>query len=269
MIETHYHLDKLPPESRDSLLASWFAQGLEAIVAPAMDRDSLDQVLEIAQSAPGKVFPAAGLHPERNWQGEQGKAALRQAEALCRWIEQNRDTIWAIGEIGLPWYSLEGGEAPKAAFQALELFLETARRTDLPLILHAVHDMARPCLERLQAYGVKRAVFHWLKAPDFVAQAIAEAGYYASLTPEYICFERDQRLAGFFSIDRLLLETDGPEGLRMGREGVPSPLWSRMTAAALVRRFGKSPLEIERQMDENARCFLARRLEGQTTGLDR
>ena len=108
MIETHYHLDKLPPESRDSLLASWFAQGLEAIVAPAMDRDSLDQVLEIAQSAPGKVFPAAGLHPERNWQGEQGKAALRQAEALCRWIEQNRDTIWAIGEIGLPWYSLEG-----------------------------------------------------------------------------------------------------------------------------------------------------------------
>jgi len=203
MIETHYHLDKLPPESRDSLLASWFAQGLEAIVAPAMDRDSLDQVLEIAQSAPGKVFPAAGLHPERNWQGEQGKAALRQAEALCRWIEQNRDTIWAIGEIGLPWYSLEGGEAPKAAFQALELFLETARRTDLPLILHAVHDMARPCLERLQAYGVKRAVFHWLKAPDFVAQAIAEAGYYASLTPEYICFERDQRLAEAEEQERL------------------------------------------------------------------
>ena len=147
--------------------------------------------------------------------------------------------------------------------------METARRTDLPLILHAVHDMARPCLERLQAYGVKRAVFHWLKAPDFVAQAIAEAGYYASLTPEYICFERDQRLAGFFAIDRLLLETDGPEPLRIGKEGVPSPLWSRMTAAALVRRFGKSPLEIERHMDENARCFLARRLEGQTTGLDR
>lgn len=255
MIETHYHLDQLPPESRDSLLESWFGQGLKAIVAPAMDMDSLEQILKISQQYPGKIFPAAGLHPERDWQGEQREKALEQAREICRRIEQRRDKIWAIGEIGLPWYSLEGREPPRAAWQALDLFLEVARRTGLPLILHAVHGTAGPCLDRLAEHGVKKAVFHWLKAPDAAAQAIAAAGYYASLTPEYVCFQRDQRLAGFFSEDRLLLETDGPEPLRIGKEGVPSPFWSRETAAALARRLGWDALEVEERLDRNARDF--------------
>lgn len=255
MIETHYHLDKLPPESRDSLLESWLDQGLEAVAAPAMDMESLNRILEIARRYPGKIFPAAGLHPERDWRGRQGEAALEQAKEICQWMEQNRDKIWAVGEIGLPWYSLEGREPPPAAFQALDLFLETARRLRLPVVLHAVHGMARPCLDRLLDHGVKKAVFHWLKAPDEEAQAIAAAGYYASLTPEYLCFQRDQRLAGFFSSDRLLLETDGPEPLRIGKEGIPSPLWSRATAAALAQRLGKTPRETEERLDQNARAF--------------
>lgn len=255
MLETHYHLDQLPPESRDSLLESWFCQGLRAIVAPAMDRESLEQLLEIAGKYPGRVFPAAGLHPERDWQGEAGQAALVQAQELCNWAERNRDKICAIGEIGLPWYSLQGGQPPQAAFQALDLFLETARRLDLPVILHAVHGVAQPCLDLLRDHGVKRAVFHWLKAPDTVAKAIGAAGYYASLTPEYTCFPRDRRLASFFPPDRLLLETDGPEPLRIGKKGVPSPLWSRLTAEALAAALGREPLELEQALDRNAIRF--------------
>lgn len=255
MIETHYHLDKLPPESRDRLLESWFRQGLEAIVAPAMDLESLRQILELARRYPGKIFPAAGLHPEREWRGQEGLRALRQADELCRWIEENGDSIWAVGEIGLPWYSLTGREPHRAAFEALDLFLETARETGLPVILHAVHGAAQPCLDRLRDHGVGKAVFHWLKAPDAAAQAVAAAGYWASLTPEYLCFPRDRRLADCFPLDQLLLETDGPEPLRIGREGIPSPLWSRDTAAALAARLSREPLELEREMDQNARRF--------------
>lgn len=251
MIETHYHLDKLPPERLDSLLQAWFRQGLQGIVAPSMDEQSLHRILALAQQYPGKIFPAAGLHPERDWQGEAGQRAIDQAKRLCQWIEQNRDSICAIGEIGLPWYTLEG-QLPEAALQALDLFLETARRLDLPVILHAVHDMAQPCLERLQTHGVKRAVFHWLKAPDGVAQAIAQAGYYGSLTPEYSCFPRDQRLARFFPLNRLLLETDGPEPLRIGKQGIPSPLWSRQTAAALAVHREMALPELQRTVRRNA-----------------
>ena len=83
----------------------------------------------------------------------------------------------------------------------------------------------------------------------------AAAGYWASLTPEYLCFPRDQRLADCFPLDQLLLETDGPEPLRIGREGIPSPLWSRDTAAALAARLSREPLELEREMDQNACRF--------------
>lgn len=152
---------------------------------------------------------------------------------------------------------MEGGRPPQTAFQALDLFLDTARRLELPVILHAVHGMARPCLDRLLDHGVKRAVFHWLKAPDDTARAIAAAGYYASLTPEYTCFPRDRRLAGFFPPDQLLLETDGPEPLRIGKEGVPSPLWSRMTAEALAAALGREPPELEQALDRNAVRFFA------------
>lgn len=245
MIDTHCHLDQLS----DSHLESWFSQGLDAVAAPAMGMDSLRHILALAERWPGRVLPAAGVHPENC-------PALAQAEEMVRWIDRNHSRIIAVGEVGLPWYTLPpGAPIPAESFAILELFLDRALRWDLPVILHAVHGAAAPCLELLRAKGVRRAVFHWLKAPEAVTREILEAGYYVSVTPEVTALERDQRLAELAFPDRLLLETDGPEPLRVSRKGPSTPLWVADSVRWLAARFGLSPGETEARLDANARIF--------------
>lgn len=252
MIDTHCHLDQFPPEVLGDMLEGGFRRGLTAVVAPATGEASLEKLLAIARRWPGRVFPAAGIHPERPMTEE----TLAEARRVAGWITAHRQEVVAIGEVGLPYYSLRPGEAvPEAAFAVLDLFLDCAAACGLPVILHAVHTSAQPCLDRLLAHGVRRAVFHWLKAPEDVVRQIVAAGYYVSVTPEVTALERDQRLADLIPGDRLLLETDGPEPLRVPRRGVPSPLWVEDSLRFLAERFRMSRQEAETLFDANARTF--------------
>lgn len=245
MIDTHCHLDQLP----DPDLDGWFSQGLDMIVAPAMGMDSLQRLLAFAEEWPGRIFPAAGIHPEHG-------PAWKQAEEMAGWIDQNHDRIFAVGEVGLPWYTLPSGSPiPQQSFAILDLFLDWAVRWDLPVILHSVHGAAAPCLERLRSKGVRRAVFHWLKAPEAVTKEILAEGYFVSVTPEVTVLERDQRLADLAFPNQLLLETDSPEPLRIQRKGSPNPLWAADSIRWLSARFGRTEQEIEARLDANARSF--------------
>lgn len=250
MIDTHCHLDQFPPEVLAGMLEDGFARGLTAVVAPAMGEASLEALLALAERWPGRVFPAAGVHPERPMTAE----TLAEARRTADWIAAHPKTVTAVGEVGLPYYSLAPGEGiPETAFAVLDLFLDCAAAGDLPVILHAVHTSARPCLERLLDRGVRRAVFHWLKAPEDVVRQIVEAGYYVSVTPEVTTLERDQRLLDLVPRDRLLLETDGPEPLRIPRPGPSSPLWVESSLRFLAERWHMPCREAEALLDGNAR----------------
>ena len=252
MIDTHCHLAQFPPEELADMLEGGFRHGLTAVVAPATGEGALAALLAIARRGPGRVFPAAGVHPERPMTEE----TLTEASRVAGWITTHRQEVVAIGEVGLPYYSLEPGEViPETTFAVLDLLLDCAVACDLPVILHAVHTSARPCLDRLLAHGVRRAVFHWLKAPEDVVKQIAAAGYYVSVTPEVTTLARDQRLAALVPKDRLLLETDGPEPLRVPRQGASSPLWVEDSLRFLAERWHMSLPEAEALFDANARAF--------------
>lgn len=250
MIDTHCHLDRL--SDPHGTLAQCFAGGISAVIAPTTGEASLEKTLELAAAWPGRVFPAVGIHPERT----PSPALWEEARRLAGWIDENHGRITAIGEIGLPVYSLQPEEEiPPLSFRILDLFLERAVRWDLPVILHAVHRAAAPCLERLAAHGVQRAVFHWLKAPEHAAQQILDAGYFVSVTPEVTAFPRDQKLAAMAWPRRLLLETDAPEPLRIQKPEEPSPLWVRDSLVWLAARMGEPESAAERITDENARTL--------------
>jgi len=95
--------------------------------------------------------------------------------------------IVGVGEIGLPWYSLEG--APDAAAimargrERLDRLLGLASRWDLPVALHAPHGAAVHCPPGAEAPPHRAAVFHWHKAPVEVTHAIVDAGYFVSSPP--------------------------------------------------------------------------------------
>ena len=163
----------------------------------------------------------------------------------------------ALGEVGLPWYSLDGaadgpermrprGEPGSGACSA------SPRATTSPVILHAPSRRRGGALELLRGAGIERAVFHWHKAPVEVTRAILDAGYLISVTPEVVYRDRDRELAQWAPLDSLLVESDGPWPYQGEFESIASGPWLASRVAEELAKIKRLPVdEVMYRISEN------------------
>ncbi len=223
------------------------------MVVPGVGPASNRKVLELGRKYPRIIFPALGFHPERLEHSE--KDALEVLEMIAR----ERDSICAVGEVGLPWYGNRARDADvsDAAKLTLARFAQAAVALDLPLILHAPHERAGEALAIIRAARVTRAVFHWHKSDEQTTRAIIDAGYFISLSPEVAYRERDQDLARMLPANRMLVETDGPwpyGGQFAGR--LTEPAMIKEVVAAIAHLRCTTFEEIAAATTANARALL-------------
>ena len=234
MIDSHVHLDADQYPDPSGAIKRALDAGVSAMVVPGVGPASNRRVIELARRYPGVVYPAVGFHPEQFEHGEH------DALAVLEMIARERNSICAVGEVGLPWYGLDAGDAGArdAAKLTLARFAHAAAAMDLPLILHAPHRCAADALAIIGEARVKRAVFHWHKSDEQTTRAIIDAGYFISLTPEVAYRERDRDLARMLPANRILVETDGPwpyGGQFAGRLTEPAMIKDVVAAIAHLR----------------------------------
>ena len=240
LIDAHLHLDQYPVEKIDEYIAAWQQAGVEKIVAVSTNLASSYRTLEWKAKYPHFIYAAIGYHPEQSLPREQ------EIDELLALLKKERKLISAIGEVGLPYYSLDKGKAPQEVLEAflelLSVFTEQAKREHLPILLHAVHEQAAIALAMLVANQIEKAHFHWLKASPQVVEEIVARGYYISVTPEVCYRQRDQQLLRQVPLERLLLETDGPwpyEERFSGRLTTPLFLEEVAEQVALIKQMEK------------------------------
>ncbi|HET7658343.1 MAG TPA: TatD family hydrolase [Bacillales bacterium] len=230
-MDAHIHLDQYPEEEIERLVEQWKKAGVESVVAVSMDLASSYRTLELKHRFPDFIYAAVGHHPEQKPPNEA------DANELLALMSCERESISAIGEVGLPHYTLDQME-PKEVDNyryLLASFVAVANILQLPLALHAVHEQTQPVLNLLLAEKVKRAHFHWLKADENTLQNVFDSGYSLSLTPEVCYRARDQKLAEKVPIDQLLVETDGPWPFSGPLEGIQTtPLFLNETCGQIA-----------------------------------
>ncbi|CAB1128844.1 Putative deoxyribonuclease YcfH [Candidatus Hydrogenisulfobacillus filiaventi] len=201
LVDAHAHLARLPDP--EGALRRAAAAGVRAVLA-VLGEDAGDGA-EAAVRAAGLPWAAArGIHPEQDWDGAAGVAALERARRFA----PGPGTA-AVGEVGLPSYTPVGAAGRRRAAEAFTRQLAVAEAAGLPVVVHAVHGAADPARRQLAGFRV-RAVFHWLKAPPEVVEAIVADGHWVSVTPEVVWRERDRALLAHIPPDRILAETDAP-----------------------------------------------------------
>ena len=204
------------------------------MVVPGVGPASNRAVIELERKYRGVIFPALGFHPERFEHSED------DAREVLEMIARERDSICAVGEVGLPWYGERAADTAilDAAKLTLARFAHAAAALDLPMIVHAPHTRAAEALATIREAGVTHAVFHWHKSDEQTTRAIINAGYFISLTPEVAYRARDQDLARMLPTDRILVETDGPwpyGGQFAGRLTEPAMIKEVVAAIAHLR----------------------------------
>ena len=241
IIDSHCHLHDPAFEDTRGVVTRATEHNVWGVVGVGSDPDSNGRTLEAAAANGKAVWPALGFHPERTGLTDDDLAVVESQVAVYH------ARLVALGEVGLPWYSLEGAADAASLMERgqrrLERLLRSAVRYDLPVIVHAPHGAAQMALTRLRAAGVERAVFHWHKAPPDVTRAIVEAGYLVSVTPEVVYRERDRELVETVPIESLLVESDGPWPYAGEFQDMPSGPWLVSRVAEEVAKIKRLPAD--------------------------
>lgn len=205
LVDSHCHLD-FPDFAgeTDAVVARAAAAGVTRMVTICTRLRQAGQVRAIAEAHPG-VFWAAGTHPMHV--AEEPMASVDDLVALAA-----QPKFVAIGETGLDYHYT----ADSAALQqeSLRVHVEAARRTGLPLIIHARDadaDMARILTDEHRA-GAFGCVMHCFSSGPDLARAALDLGFYLSVSG-IAAFPKSTELREIFAaapVDRILVETDAP-----------------------------------------------------------
>ena len=241
IIDSHCHLhDPAFADVRETLRVS-LAHDVWGVVAVGCDPQTNATTLAAAAAAPKAVWACLGFHPD--WT-RLTDTDLERVEAQ---LAEHHPRLVALGEVGLPWYSLSGAADAATLMtrgrQRFERLVTLAARWDLPVVVHAPHGAAGGALEILQKRGIERAVFHWHKAPEDVTRRIVDAGYLISVTPEVVYRERDRELVAWAPLPSLLVESDAPWQYSNEFAGLPSGPWFASRVAEEVAKIKALPVD--------------------------
>ncbi|TCS95903.1 TatD family hydrolase [Hazenella coriacea] len=253
IFDSHIHLEKYTDEEIQQFCEHPQIVGMTAV---SMDLSSSQRTLQWKRAYPSKVIAACGFHPEQS---------PTDVSALIQWIRNHENEIDAIGEIGLPTYlkriSRQQGNdfSDKEHFQILVSFLELAKELHKPVILHAVHEEATVVCDLLEEIDIQQAHFHWFKSDHATCRRMADAGYMISVTPDIYYHPITAKIATWYPIEQLMVETDGPwpfEGPFAGQFTQPLMIEKLLIHLAQLRG---DPLEkLSSQVVENALRFYRR-----------
>lgn len=128
-VDTHTHLFvEQFNEDREEVVQRAIDAGVEVMLLPNIDLESIPQMNELAAKYPNNCFPMMGLHPgsvDQNWQ-----ETLQTIEK-----ELFTNDYIAVGEIGIDLYwSKEFEAAQKEVFRQQVLW---AKELEKPIVIHA------------------------------------------------------------------------------------------------------------------------------------
>lgn len=236
LVDSHCHLDfpNFDGELPD-VIARAAAAGVRRMVTICTSLPAEPTVRAIAE-AHEPVFYAVGVHPMR-----VAKHELATVEALTAVAAHPK--MVGIGETGLDYHYTSESAAKQQ--ESLALHIEAARRTGLPLIIHARdadEDMARILTEEYAA-GAYSCVMHCFSSGRALAEAALGCGFYLSMSG-VATFRNAGEVRAIFAdapLDRVLVETDAPYLAPPPHRGKRNePAYTALTAAVGAEVFGIS-----------------------------
>ena len=207
MIDTHSHIyEPVFRADREDVIMRAKQAGVELILLPNINAESIEQMLDLCYRYPDYCFPMMGLHPTDI--EEDYKQVLVDMEALLKAPDH---PYIAIGEVGLDYY-WDKSKA-KEQEETFRVQIEWAIKYHLPLMIHS-RSAHRQLVTAISEYKGEEisGVFHCfggttdealelLQFPGFALGIGGVVTYKNSPLPETLAS---------VPLERIVLETDSP-----------------------------------------------------------
>ncbi|GAA5648081.1 TatD family hydrolase [Vibrio proteolyticus] len=250
MIDTHAHIYASEfDHDRDEVVQRALAQGIEHILLPNIDLDSIEPMLKTEAAYPQVCRSMMGLHP--CYVDSKVDQTLATIES---WFEQH--PFIAVGEIGIDLYWDKTFRAEQE--KAFVTQLNWAKQRQLPVVIHT-RDSIEETLTLLaqEQDGSLRGVFHCFGGSLAQAQAINGLGFHLGLGG-VSTFKNGgmDNVIPHLDMDYVILETDCPYLAPVPHRGKRNePAYTQLVAQriAQLREIGLD--EVDNLTTDNAKTL--------------
>ena len=247
LVDSHCHLDFPDFQAeRADVIARAKAAGVGLMVTISTRVRRFDEIRKIAETY-SEVLCSVGTHPHNA--GEEDGITADELVALSQ-----HPRCVAIGEAGLDYFY---DKAPRdAQARGFRTHIEAARRTGLPLVIHARDadaDIAA-ILEDETGKGAFPFILHCFSSGAELARTGVKLGGYVSFSG-ILTFKNSEEIRAIAKDvprERLLVETDAPFLAPPPHRGKRNePAFVAQTAAVLAETIGVSVDDIARITTDN------------------
>ena len=250
MIDTHAHIYASEFDNdRDEVVKRALEQGIDKILLPNIDLESIEPMLKTEAAYPEICRPMMGLHPcYVDGNVEQTLAIIRG------WFEKHN--FIAVGEIGIDLYWDKTFRAEQE--MAFVTQLNWAKEMNLPVVIHTRDSIEETLtLLRQEQDGSLRGVFHCFGGSVEEAQAINELGFHLGLGG-VSTFKNGgmDKVIPHLDMNWVILETDCPYLAPVPHRGKRNePAYTSLVAARVAELRGESLEVIDTLTTKNAEAL--------------
>ncbi len=247
MIDTHAHIYTAEfDKDRDDVIQRAVAQGVEKILLPNINLDSIEPMLTTEASYPEVCRSMMGLHP--CYVDGDVKQALTTVHS---WLSKH-DFI-AIGEIGIDLYWDKTYQ--KEQQYAFTTQLNWAKELALPVAIHTRDSIDETlALLKTEQDGSLRGVFHCFSGTTEEAKIINDLGFHLGLGG-VATFKNGgmDKVIPHLDMDYLILETDCPYLAPVPHRGKRNePLYTKLIAEKVAELREMKVVEVDTLTTANA-----------------
>jgi TatD DNase family protein len=231
LVDAHAHID-------------WYTDALPAALeqierhriltmAVAMDVPAYLRTKQIAESCP-YIIPTFGIHP---WEAGRYADGLHELDA---YLEETP----VIGEAGLDFRYVKDADLYPGQITVFEYQCAWAQRLSKAMNLHT-RGAEKEVLEMIRRYRVVTPIIHWYGGPVDLIEAYLAEGCYFTVGVDVLNPRIEHSIAEILPVDRMLLETDNPDGyLWQAKEiGMPDLLLTILAKVAAIKGMSAGDLE--------------------------
>jgi TatD DNase family protein len=204
-IDTHTHLySNQFDEDRDQIIQKAIDLGIEKMLLPNIDLDSIPWMLALEKKYPNACFPMMGLHPcSVDEKFEENLSIIKKHLFGRKFI--------AVGEIGIDlfWDKTFVSEQKKA----FAIQIKWAKELNIPIVIHA-RDSFQEIYDVIEIHNDERlkGVFHCFTGGLSDVEKIRSFGGFLFGIGGVLTFKKSglEEVVKTLNLNELVLETDSP-----------------------------------------------------------
>jgi len=235
LVDAHCHIDMCKRPAKEVVA------GDVVILTNGVNLETNKKSLSYSQKF-SNVYSAMGLYPCIGM-----GLSDKQIDKITKFIEDNKDKIVAIGEVGLDYYHTTDPKEHKREQVAFKKMIELANKINKPLVIHsrkAIDDS----LEMLKKAKVS-VIMHCFEGNNIQTEEALKRGYYFTIPANFWTRKSFKKSATRIPITNLLTETDSPYLSPIEGENRPQNVKYSIEKLAEIKKM--KPKEVEEQIYQN------------------